>query len=37
SSTKIRQKIKEGCSIRYLVPDKVIDYIQNEGLYEYGL
>ena len=36
-TTKIRQKIKEGCSIRYLVPDKVIDYIQNEGLYEYGL
>ena len=34
SSTKIRQKIQQGCSVRYLVPDKVIDYIQKEGLYQ---
>ncbi|MEY8445987.1 nicotinate-nucleotide adenylyltransferase [Enterococcus ratti] len=34
SSTKIRQKIQQGCSVRYLVPDRVIDYIQKEGLYQ---
>ena len=34
SSTKIRQKIQQGCSVRYLVPDKVIDYIQKEGLHQ---
>ena len=34
SSTKIRQKIQQGCSVRYLVPDKVIDYLQKEGLYQ---
>lgn len=34
SSTKIRQKIRQGCSVRYLVPDNVIDYIQKEGLYQ---
>ncbi len=37
SSTKIRQKVRQGCSIRYLVPDKVVDYIQKEGLYQHGL
>lgn len=34
SSTKIRQKIQQRCSVRYLVPDKVIDYIQKEELYQ---
>ena len=34
SSTKIRQKIQQGCSVRYLVPDKLIDYIHKEGLYQ---
>ena len=37
SSTKIRQKIQQGCSVRYLVPDKVIEYIEKEGLYQDGL
>ncbi|MBO0461163.1 MULTISPECIES: nicotinate-nucleotide adenylyltransferase [Enterococcus] len=37
SSTKIRQKIQQGCSVRYLVPDKVLDYIQKEGLYQHEL
>lgn len=37
SSTKIREKISQGCSVRYLVPDKVIEYIEKEGLYQNGL
>ncbi len=33
SSTLIRQKIKTGQSIRYLVPDRVLDYIMREKVY----
>lgn len=33
SSTEIRKRIKEGKSIKYMVPDKVIDYIQKNNLY----
>lgn len=33
SSSEIRQKIKNGQSIRYLLPDKVIEYINAENLY----
>lgn len=33
SSTKIREYVKKGISIRWLVPDKVIDYINKRGLY----
>lgn len=33
SSTDIRNKIKEGKSIRYMVPDKVIAYIRENSLY----
>ncbi|WP_290033774.1 nicotinate-nucleotide adenylyltransferase [Ligilactobacillus cholophilus] len=33
SSTLIRQKIKQGCSINYLVPKEVEEYIQKENLY----
>ena len=34
SSTLIRQRIAQGKSIRYLVPEKVADYIEKEGLYQ---
>lgn len=34
SSTTIRQKIKQGCSVKYFLPDLVIDYIMKEGLYQ---
>ena len=33
SSTMIRDRIKEGKSIRYLAPEKVCDYIEDHGLY----
>lgn len=34
SSTFIRNQIKSGHSIRYLVPDEVAEYIQSAGLYK---
>ena len=34
SSTEIRQKVAEGKSIRYMVPDPVIQYISKLHLYE---
>jgi len=33
SSTQIRDRIKNGKSIRYLTPDAVVDYILSKGLY----
>ena len=34
SSTLVREKIKKGKSIRYLVPDEVIEYIEKNNLYK---
>ena len=34
SSSLIRQRVKEGKSIRYLVPDKIREYIVNHNLYK---
>ena len=33
SATAIRQRVGEGLSVRYLVPDAVADYIDKRGLY----
>ncbi len=33
SSTKIREMISAGKSVRFLLPDQVIDYIERKGLY----
>jgi nicotinate-nucleotide adenylyltransferase len=34
SSTKIRKLIKEGGSAKYLIPDNVLHYINEKGLYK---
>ncbi|QJD83697.1 nicotinate-nucleotide adenylyltransferase [Cohnella herbarum] len=34
SSTDIRRRVKEGRSIRYMLPDSVAEFIQRNGLYE---
>jgi len=34
SSTKIRQFLKKDLSVRYLIPPAVIDYIEENGLYD---
>ncbi|NLY18601.1 MAG: nicotinate-nucleotide adenylyltransferase [Clostridiaceae bacterium] len=34
SSTQIRKRIKEGLSVKYMIPDCVYRYIMNEGLYK---
>ena len=34
SSTEIRKRIGKGQSVRYLVPDEVITYIEEKGLYK---
>jgi nicotinate-nucleotide adenylyltransferase len=33
SATEVRQRVREGRSVRYLVPDAVADYIVKRGLY----
>ncbi|WP_086351071.1 nicotinate-nucleotide adenylyltransferase [Candidatus Enterococcus clewellii] len=37
SSSMIREKIQNNCSIRYLLPDNVINYIYEKGLYIDGI
>lgn len=37
SSSMIREKIQNNCSIRYLLPDNVINYIYEKGLYMDGI
>lgn len=32
-STNLRKKIAQGCSVNYLIPQNVIHYIQEKGLY----
>jgi len=34
SSTMIRERLKKGLSVRYLMPDHVIDYINRKELYK---
>jgi nicotinate-nucleotide adenylyltransferase len=33
SSTSVRRRVAEGKPIRYLVPDRVVEYIEQHGLY----
>ena len=33
SSSEIRKKIAQGCSVRYFLPDPVLNYILEKGLY----
>jgi nicotinate-nucleotide adenylyltransferase len=33
SSSQVRRRVAEGLPVRYLVPDKVADYIESNGLY----
>lgn len=34
SSTEIRERLKKGQSVRYMLPESVIDYITEKGLYK---
>lgn len=34
SSSKVRERVSEGLSIRYLVPEPVAEYIRAHGLYQ---
>ena len=36
SSSAIRRRVREGQPIRYLVPDRVVDYITSKDLYGAG-
>ena len=36
SSSQVRRRVREGRPIRYLVPDKVASYIEENGLYRTG-
>jgi nicotinate-nucleotide adenylyltransferase len=36
SSSSIRRRVREGQPIRYLVPDKVASYVEENGLYSTG-
>ncbi len=36
SSTMIRRRVRAGQPIRYLVPDRIADYIERHGLYREG-
>ena len=33
SSTIIRERIRKGFSVRYMVPDKVLEYMEEKGFY----
>jgi nicotinate-nucleotide adenylyltransferase len=33
SATTVRERVRQGLSVRYLVPDAVVDYIAGRGLY----
>ena len=35
SSSEIRKRIRDGVSVRYMVPDKVLEYIQMNKLYQF--
>ncbi|MDN6640526.1 MAG: nicotinate-nucleotide adenylyltransferase [Tetragenococcus sp.] len=37
SSTDLRKKIAQGCSVNYLLPKNVLHYIQEKGLYLNGV
>ena len=36
SSTEVADRLEAGKSVRYLVPDAVLEYIQMNGLYQNG-
>jgi nicotinate-nucleotide adenylyltransferase len=33
SATEVRRRVRDGLSVRYLVPEPVADYITKRGLY----
>ena len=37
SSTELRERIKDKKSVRYLIPEEVVNYIKESGFYKFDI